>query len=113
MTAREAVLAALAAVGSPCTLHTPQGDRVFDACLQPSGYATQARTREERTPFGWNDPREYAYFGPVEGGGELVERGSILENVQGRFQIRLTHVFYVRGRPVLRQGVAVRWEEEA
>ncbi len=113
MTGREGVLAALAAIGSPCTLSTPQGERVFYACIQPRGYATQARTREERTPFGWADPREYTYFGPVEGGGELVERGSLLENAQGRFQLRLVQDFYWQGQPVLRQGVAVRWEEEA
>ena len=111
MTGREGILAALAAIGSPCTLSTPQGDRVFYACIQPQGYATQARTREQRTPFGWADPREYAYFGPLEGGGELVGRGSVIETAQGRFQIRLVHDFYCRGQAILRRGVAVRWEE--
>ena len=112
MTGRQGVLAALAAIGSPCTLSTLQGDRVFYACIQPQGYATQARTREQQTPFGWADPREYAYFGPLEGGGELVERGSILENSQGKFLIRLVQDFDYRGTAVLRRGVAVPWDEE-
>ena len=42
-----------------------------------------------------------------------MERGSLLENAQGRFQLRLVQDFYWQGQPVLRQGVAVRWEEEA
>lgn len=78
----------------------------FAACIQPLSYNLQTDSRPLTSRFGQEDTRQFVYYGPVDGGGEFAEEGSLIHANQQVFVLSPCHDFCFQGKPVFRRALA-------
>lgn len=104
----KAIQQAIARCGRPVQV----GAASFTACIFPRLHTNLTFQPQKQTVFGRQDPREYLYYGPVDGGGELVAVGSLLAAGQDLFVVLICEDFYWQGQPAYRWAALKRMEEE-
>lgn len=101
-----AVRDAIRKCGRTVTLTKDEIEYSFTACIQPRSYNTITLTRPELTRFGKTDARQFTFYGPLDGGGELVEDGSVLVCGDESYRVTVCHDFWCLNERVFRWAVA-------
>ncbi len=110
MDAVEAIRHAIRQCGREVCLCKGTDTYRFTACIVPNPYSTMQESQYPRSRFGMEDDRRYLYYGPLLGGGELVDDGSILAAEDGQYAISMCHDFYYRENKMFRWAIARKIE---